>query len=123
MASIALVGSRFIQSSRSVPLLASKYSSVLTTFVRLESTTRISPNRSFRNFQTSPAMSSGYSNTNTGSNPADPYVQKALENPSIREKIEDLVTFADKCKFCMMTTEMGKDGMMASRCMALAGKV
>ena len=63
-----------------------------------------------------------YSNADTGSKEADPYTAKNKEEPSLKEKVEDLVAFVDRCKFCMMTTATG-DGLLASRCMALAGKV
>ena len=63
-----------------------------------------------------------YSNTDTGSKPADPYKEKNLEEPSVQEKVADLNAFMDKCKFCMMTTKTN-DGILASRCMALAAKV
>ncbi|GAB7360822.1 hypothetical protein MBLNU230_g0808t2 [Neophaeotheca triangularis] len=62
-----------------------------------------------------------FSNTDTGNKPADPYTQKNAQDPSLQEKVEDLTTFIDKCKFCMMTTMTG-DGKLASRCMALAAK-
>ncbi|KAK4943320.1 hypothetical protein LTR28_008488, partial [Elasticomyces elasticus] len=63
-----------------------------------------------------------YSNTDTGSKPADPYTQKNLEEPSLKEKVEDLVAFVEKCKFCMMTTRIGSSGLLASRCMAMDAK-
>ena len=63
-----------------------------------------------------------YSNTDTGSKPADPFKDKNQEEPSLQEKVDDLVAFEDKCKFCMMTTKTS-DGLLASRCMALAAKV
>ena len=63
-----------------------------------------------------------FSNTDTGSKPADPYTQKNQEEPSLAEKVEDLANFVDKCKFCMMTTKTS-DGLLASRCMALAAQV
>ena len=63
-----------------------------------------------------------YSNTDTGSKPADPYTEKNLEEPSLKEKVDDLAAFVDKCKFCMMATKTS-DGMLVSRCMALAAKV
>lgn len=62
-----------------------------------------------------------FSNADTGNKTADPYTAKNIENPSLREKVEDLVHFVDKCKFCMMTTKTS-DGLLASRCMALAAK-
>ncbi|KAF2101454.1 hypothetical protein NA57DRAFT_64248 [Rhizodiscina lignyota] len=80
---------------------------------------------------------SSFSNTDTGSKPADPYKEKNLEEPSLKEKVEALTSFVDKCKvgliapglssaanreqFCMMTTQTS-DGLLASRCMALAAK-
>lgn len=63
-----------------------------------------------------------FSNTDTGSQSADPYTAKNIQDPSLKEKVEDFVNFVDKCKFCMMTTKTS-DGLLASRCMALAGKV
>lgn len=67
-------------------------------------------------------MSSGFSNADTGSKPADPYTEKNKQEPTLKEKINDLSAFVDKCKFCMMTTKTS-DGLLASRCMALAAKV
>lgn len=64
-----------------------------------------------------------FSNTDTGSKPADPYTQKNLEQPDdLKTKVGDLVDFVEKHKFCMMTTRI-KSGLLASRCMALAAKV
>lgn len=64
-----------------------------------------------------------YSNADTGDKPADPYKEKNLENPSLKQKVEDLLAFVDKCKFCMMTTRMPEKDLLVSRCMALAAKV
>lgn len=64
-----------------------------------------------------------YSNTDTGSKPADPYTQKNLDESSVEEKVNDLVNFVEKCKFCMMTTHIASSGQLVSRCMALAAKV
>ncbi|KAB2574128.1 putative protein bli-3 protein [Lasiodiplodia theobromae] len=64
---------------------------------------------------------STFSNTDTGSKTADPYVAKNLQEPDLKTKVTDLLNFADKQKFCMMTTVMS-NGLLASRCMALAGK-
>lgn len=64
---------------------------------------------------------SSFSNTDTGSKPADPYTAKNLQDPDLKTKVTDLVNFADKQKFCMMTT-VAPNGLLASRCMALAGK-
>lgn len=63
-----------------------------------------------------------FSNAETGDKPADPYTDKNKQEPSLKEKIDDLVAFEDKCKFCMMTTN-SQEGVLASRCMALAAKV
>ncbi|WPH00534.1 Protein bli-3 [Acrodontium crateriforme] len=62
-----------------------------------------------------------YSNRSTGSQAADPYTQKNTQEPSLKEKVEDLGTFIDRAKFCMFTTRTS-DGLLASRCMALAAK-
>jgi len=62
-----------------------------------------------------------FSNADTGNLPSDPYKQKNLDNASLKDKIEDLVSFAEKSKFCMMTTHIADSGRLASRCMALAG--
>ena len=69
-----------------------------------------------------PNMAS-FSNTDTGSKPADPYKEKNLQEPELKEKIEDLVKFVDYCKFGMMTTRIASSGLLTSRCMALAAKV
>jgi len=67
-------------------------------------------------------MSSGFSNADTGSKPADPYTQKNLEgDSSLKTKVEDLAHFIEKHKFCMLTTQT-KDGLLASRCMAVAAR-
>lgn len=64
-----------------------------------------------------------FSNTNTGSKPADPYKAANMDAPELKEKVENLVSFIDSCKFGMMTTRIESTGALASRCMALAGKV
>ena len=63
-----------------------------------------------------------FSNTDTGNKPADPYTATNIQDPGLKEKVEDLVNFVSRCKFCMMTTET-PNGLLASRCMALAAKV
>jgi len=63
-----------------------------------------------------------FSNANTGTQDADPYKTKNIDTPSLKEKVEDLNTFIDACKFGMMTTRHGKSGDLVSRCMALAAK-
>lgn len=76
-----------------------------------------------RSFCTTTKMSGEFSNADTGNKPADPYKEKNLEDPGTKEKIDDLITFVEKCKFCMMTTRIEPQGLLVSRCMALAGKV
>jgi hypothetical protein len=63
-----------------------------------------------------------YSNADTGSKTADPYKQENIDEASLSTKVEDLISFAEKCKFCMMTTRTD-DGLLVSRCMAMAAKV
>ncbi|CAN9392077.1 unnamed protein product [Alternaria alternata] len=65
---------------------------------------------------------SGFSNADTGSKTADPYTQKNLEEPSLKEKCEDLLNFVDKTKFCLLTTQVADSDLLASRAMALAAK-
>lgn len=64
-----------------------------------------------------------FSNADTGNKTADPYVAKNKENPELKEKVEDLISFVEKNKFCMMTTRIADSGLLVSRCMALAAKV
>jgi hypothetical protein len=68
------------------------------------------------------AMSS-FSNADTGNKTADPYTAKNKEEPSLKEKVEDLQSFLDKTKFCLMTTQVADSDLLASRAMALAAKV
>jgi len=63
-----------------------------------------------------------FSNADTGSKPSDPYKQKNIDDTSLTTKVEDLVAFAEKCKFCMMTTRIADSGLLVSRCMAMAAK-
>jgi len=65
---------------------------------------------------------SGFSNTNTGDKPADPYKAKNIDEASLTEKVEDLSSFISTSKFGMMTTRIASSGLLTSRCMALAGK-
>jgi hypothetical protein len=55
--------------------------------------------------------------------PVDPYKAANLDDPNLQEKVEDLIAFIEKCKFCMMATRVAGSDLIASRCMALAGKV
>lgn len=87
------------------------YSSITRTFIPTLTTINKQPFR----------MSS-FSNTDTGNKAADPYTAKNLQEPSLKEKVEDLQAFVDKSKFCMMTTKT-QDDILASRCMAVAARV
>ena len=65
-----------------------------------------------------------FSNTEVPSDkPADPYTATNKSEPELKEKVQDLVTFIESCKFGMMTTRIGSSGLLTSRCMALAAKV
>lgn len=74
-------------------------------------------------FSTTAAPTMSYSNTDTGSKPADPYKEVNKTDPGLKEKVEDLVSFIESCKFGMMTTRIESSGLLVSRCMALAAKV
>ncbi|KAL8954333.1 MAG: hypothetical protein Q9183_007188 [Haloplaca sp. 2 TL-2023] len=63
-----------------------------------------------------------FSNTDTGDKPADPYKAVNKTEPELAEKIEDLIGFIEKCKYGMMTTRIASNGLLVSRCMALAAK-
>ena len=67
-------------------------------------------------------MSSGFSNTDTGSKAADPYTQKNKDDVPLKEKVEDLFKFIDNTKFCLLTTQVADSDLLASRAMALAAK-
>jgi hypothetical protein len=87
---------------------------------------KLQNNQQKRNFTASSTMSSNtFSNADTGSKPADPYTKKAQEGDdvSLQEKVEDLVDFINAAKFGMMTTRQSDTGLLASRAMAVAGKV
>lgn len=68
--------------------------------------------------------SNQFSNTSVPSDkPADPYTAKNKDDEqSLSEKIEALSNFVSANKFGMMTTR-APDGLLVSRCMALAAKV
>ncbi|KAF7547543.1 hypothetical protein G7Z17_g7658 [Cylindrodendrum hubeiense] len=61
-----------------------------------------------------------FSNTSTGDAPADPYKTANKDEVGLKTKIDDLVEFINKCKFCMMTTRDSSSDNLVSRCMALA---
>jgi hypothetical protein len=64
-----------------------------------------------------------FSNTDTGSKPADPYKEANKQEVDLETKINDLVSFVQGCKFGMMTTKAANSDKLASRCMALAATV
>lgn len=64
-----------------------------------------------------------FSNTDTGSKPADPYTAVNKDDSvSFEEKVEALSKFVTYCKFCMMTTRDTTTQRLVSRCMAYAAK-
>ncbi|KAI1265672.1 hypothetical protein F5Y18DRAFT_435613 [Xylariaceae sp. FL1019] len=66
---------------------------------------------------------SSFSNTDTGSKPADPYSAKNKDsNVSTQDKVDALDRFVDANKFGMMTTRDPSTGRLVSRCMAVAAK-
>ena len=77
-----------------------------------------------RQFTSAPLVRMSFSNTNVPADkPADPYKATNLTNPDLKEKVQDLVSFMESCKFGMMTTRIESTGLLTSRCMALAAKV
>lgn len=65
-----------------------------------------------------------FSNTEVPTDkPADPYTATNKTEPELKEKVQDLVSFIESCKFGMMTTRIESTGLLTSRCMALAAKV
>ena len=65
-----------------------------------------------------------FSNTDVPSDKsADPYKATNLTEPDLKDKVQDLVSFIESCKFGMMTTRIESSGLLTSRCMALAAKV
>ena len=64
-----------------------------------------------------------FSNTDTGSKPADPYKETNISTPDLKTKVEDLVAFIKTSKFGMMTTRIESSGLLTSRAMALAATV
>ncbi|KAI0132931.1 hypothetical protein BJ170DRAFT_592873 [Xylariales sp. AK1849] len=65
---------------------------------------------------------SSFSNTDTGSKPADPYTKENKDDAPVSEKIETLENFISSSKFGMMTTRDSSSGKLVSRCMAVAAK-
>ena len=66
---------------------------------------------------------SSFSNADTGDKTADPYTAQNKQEPSLKEKVEDLFTFIDKTKICLMTAQTEGSDLLTSRAMALAAKV
>ena len=79
--------------------------------------------RSTRFFTVTVQSKMSFSNTDTGDKNADPYKEKNLDEPPLKEKIDDLVNFISTSKFGMLTTRIGSTGLLASRCMSVAAKV
>ena len=104
----------------SSPLLKSIASRTLTTSSKL---TPKPIHHTVRPFSITPSSKMSFSNADTGNKPADPYKAKNIDEPQLKDKIEDLVSFIEACKFGMMTTRIASSGLLVSRCMALAGKV
>ncbi|KAF2445728.1 bli-3 protein [Karstenula rhodostoma CBS 690.94] len=65
---------------------------------------------------------SSYSNADTGSKQADPYTAQNKQEPSLKEKVEDLFSFIDKTKICLLTAQTAQSDLLTSRAMALAAK-
>ena len=87
-------------------------------------TTNLQSTHSIRPFSSTLSSKMSFSNANVPDDkPADPYKATNLTNPDLKEKVEDLVTFMQSCKFGMMTTRIESSGLLTSRCMALAAKV
>lgn len=87
-------------------------------------TTNLQPSHQIRRLSITPLSNMSFSNTTVpGDKPADPYKATNLTNPDLKEKVQDLVSFIESCKFGMMTTRIESSGLLTSRCMALAAKV
>ena len=122
-------------STLSKPLIAppSTSSSILACSVLIKPASRLShpatrthlqPSHHIRQLSSTPYSKMSFSNTDVpGDKPADPYKATNLTNPDLKEKVQDLVSFMEACKFGMMTTRIESSGLLTSRCMALAAKV
>lgn len=65
-----------------------------------------------------------FSNTNTGSKPADPVTAANLDNDvPLKVRVEDLESFIKSTNFGMLTTRAGDSGQLVSRCMGVAATV
>ncbi|KAI1108485.1 pyridoxamine 5'-phosphate oxidase [Nemania sp. NC0429] len=66
---------------------------------------------------------SGFSNTDTGGKPADPYTRANQDAAATtQDKIGALDKFVTACKFGMMTTRDQATGKLVSRCMAVTAE-
>ncbi len=122
-------------STLSKPLIAppSTSSSILACSVLIKPASRLSHpatrthlqlSHHIRQLSSTPYSKMSFSNTDVpGDKPADPYKATNLTNPDLKEKVQDLVSFIEACKFGMMTTRIESSGLLTSRCMALAAKV
>lgn len=64
-----------------------------------------------------------FSNTSTGDKPADPYTKvNSDQDVALEQKVSDLSSFIQACKFGMMTTRDAASGKLVSRCMAVAAQ-
>lgn len=61
-----------------------------------------------------------FSNTSTGSKPADPYTEVNKQDVDLGTKVGDLKNFIKSCKYGMLTTRSAATNRLVSRCMALA---
>lgn len=87
-------------------------------------TTNLQLSHQVRRLSSTPLPKMSFSNTNVPDDkPADPYKATNLTDPDLKEKVQDLVSFMESCKFGMMTTRIESSGLLTSRCMALAAKV
>lgn len=87
-------------------------------------TTNLQSSHQIRRLSSTPLSNMSFSNTKVPDDkPADPYKATNLTDPDLKEKVQDLVSFMESCKFGMMTTRIESSGLLTSRCMALAAKV
>ena len=121
----------FLSKTTITPLSTSSSSSLRTVSVLIQPLSRLIPSTTtllishqIRQLSSTPKLKMSFSNTSVpGDKPADPYKATNLTNPDLKEKVQDLVSFMEACKFGMMTTRIGSSGLLTSRCMALAAKV
>lgn len=61
--------------------------------------------------------------TDTSHKSSDPYLASNVDDVDLKTRVEDLAKFVGNHQFCMMTTRVPNSSLLASRCMAVAGKV